>query len=147
MKTEIKTKWLEALRSGDYKQAKGALVKQAEDGSKSYCCLGVLCDLAKAEGVVREENVPCGCGGDGDCSIKHLGFRGDENSPDGRYRAYSYGVLPWPVMEWAGIDVSDPSIEVESEIYEGEKTDRFLSGLNDSGQDFEIIADYIEASL
>ena len=33
-------KWVEALRSGDYKQAEGALSR-----GDSYCCLGVACDI------------------------------------------------------------------------------------------------------
>lgn len=38
MDKKIKTKWLKALRSGKYKQAKGYLF----DG-EGHCCLGVLC--------------------------------------------------------------------------------------------------------
>lgn len=36
---EIKEPWLAALRSGEFKQAQGSLVK----GQLGYCCLGVLC--------------------------------------------------------------------------------------------------------
>ena len=38
---EARTKWLEALRSGKYKQGMKAL--KNSDGS--MCCLGVLCDV------------------------------------------------------------------------------------------------------
>lgn len=41
MNPEIKAKWLEALRSGNYKQGTGRLRK----ADNSYCCLGVLCDV------------------------------------------------------------------------------------------------------
>ena len=37
MDQEVKTKWVEALRSGQYKQAKGALCSP-----RGFCCLGVL---------------------------------------------------------------------------------------------------------
>lgn len=37
----LKAKWIEALRSGDYEQARGTLY----DG-EGYCCLGVLCKVA-----------------------------------------------------------------------------------------------------
>jgi hypothetical protein len=48
MVPEIKAKWVEALRSGEYEQGCGAL--RTEDGK--YCCLGVLTDLyCKAKGV------------------------------------------------------------------------------------------------
>ena len=40
MKKEIADKWVEALRSGKYKQGKSALKKD-----DSFCCLGVLCDI------------------------------------------------------------------------------------------------------
>lgn len=40
MDPEVKTKWLEALRSGKYKQGTARLNKGDE-----YCCVGVLCDI------------------------------------------------------------------------------------------------------
>jgi hypothetical protein len=45
MKPEIKQKWLEALRSGEYRQGISAL-RSHDD---RYCCLGVLCDLHSKE--------------------------------------------------------------------------------------------------
>lgn len=39
---EVKAKWVEALRSGRYKQ--GQHVLQTPDGK--FCCLGVYCDIA-----------------------------------------------------------------------------------------------------
>lgn len=35
---EIKQKWLDALRSGEYEQAQNVLF----DGKNGYCCLGIL---------------------------------------------------------------------------------------------------------
>ncbi len=49
MKAEVKEKWLKALRSGEYKQAKYGLKSKFEDGSVGYCCLGVLCDIIAKE--------------------------------------------------------------------------------------------------
>jgi hypothetical protein len=40
MDANIKQKWVEALRSGEYKQAQYGLKRQG-----GFCCLGVLCDL------------------------------------------------------------------------------------------------------
>lgn len=37
MPADIKQGWLDALRSGEYKQGKGALCE-----NEAYCCLGVL---------------------------------------------------------------------------------------------------------
>jgi hypothetical protein len=45
MKTDIKAKWVTALRSGEYK--KGIYRLHTKDGR--YCCLGVLCDLYRKE--------------------------------------------------------------------------------------------------
>lgn len=39
--TDIKTQWLEALRSGKYKQGTRFLRSPGDE----FCCLGVLCDL------------------------------------------------------------------------------------------------------
>lgn len=45
MDSTIKQQWTDALRSGKYRQGKGALA--GRDGSKHLrrCCLGVLCDI------------------------------------------------------------------------------------------------------
>jgi hypothetical protein len=42
MKKEIKEKWIEALRSGNYAQGQGEL---HNPDNKTYCCLGVLADV------------------------------------------------------------------------------------------------------
>ena len=44
MNPDIKKRWVEALRSGEYKQGKYYL-KNGDD----FCCLGVLCDLHRKE--------------------------------------------------------------------------------------------------
>ena len=53
MNPELKQKWLEALRSGRYKQG----ILQLRSSDDRYCCLGVLCDL-----VDRTAWVACGSG-------------------------------------------------------------------------------------
>ncbi len=52
MDKEIKTKWVEALRSGDYEQGIGYLCR---DGK--YCCLGVL---AHINGDLETSDGRCG---------------------------------------------------------------------------------------
>lgn len=42
MKKKIADRWIAALRSGKYVQAKDALCSNA-----GFCCLGVLCDLSE----------------------------------------------------------------------------------------------------
>lgn len=43
MDQELKTKWVEALRSGKYKQATKVL---RDSQSGGFCCLGVLLDIS-----------------------------------------------------------------------------------------------------
>lgn len=43
---ERRQRWVDALRSGDYKQAKGVLKTETLEGDTAYCCLGVACELA-----------------------------------------------------------------------------------------------------
>jgi hypothetical protein len=45
MNAQIKERWLTALRSGNYSQGKNLL----RDEQNDYCCLGVLCDVVKAD--------------------------------------------------------------------------------------------------
>lgn len=49
MKKMWKTKWLKALRSGNFKQTKEVLHSVAQD---SFCCLGVLCQIAKIKSTI-----------------------------------------------------------------------------------------------
>lgn len=53
MDEEIKAQWVEALRSGQYRQARGVLSAKQEDGSMTHCCLGVLCELLLAQGRLQ----------------------------------------------------------------------------------------------
>lgn len=48
MDSELKAQWLVALRSGEYEQGYGRLGDvNHRTGGREYCCLGVLCDIAK----------------------------------------------------------------------------------------------------
>lgn len=42
MNSELKAKWIAALRSGKYKQGRSVL----RTADNKYCCLGVLCEVA-----------------------------------------------------------------------------------------------------
>lgn len=44
MDKKLKAKWVKALRSGKYRRAKGQL-----QSGRGYCCLGVLCRVARVE--------------------------------------------------------------------------------------------------
>jgi hypothetical protein len=47
-------KWVEVLRSGKYRQGREALVARKPGKHVSYCCLGVLCNLAVEEGIIEK---------------------------------------------------------------------------------------------
>lgn len=50
MEQELKAKWLAALRSGQYTQDRQLMCTIMADGSKRFCCLGVLADVADLSG-------------------------------------------------------------------------------------------------
>jgi hypothetical protein len=122
---DVKAKWLEALRSGDYTQGTGKLAgPDVENGEPSYCCLGVLCDVAVKEGVIPPPY--------------------QEMMPQGRYYLRFVdegGYLPTLVMKWAELASVNPTIGRNGDYR------RQVSSWNDSGTPFSEIADMIEASL
>ena len=99
MNREIKQLWIDALTSGEYEQGYGFLkVRGRDEASFTYCCLGVLCDLAKQAGIVEERAVQP-YGGHGSINGYHAPGEMDD------YSAYT-SELPAEVMEWAGIDTA-----------------------------------------
>lgn len=119
MNKEIKDKWVAALRSGEYKQTKGKL----RDDS-GFCCLGVLCDLVRKEGMEAP-------------SVE--GWQTDWE--DFFKAADKEEVLPDGVREWAGMRTDIGDLTKPSKLYSG-KTN--LARLNDNGVDFPTIADIID---
>ena len=122
MNEEIKARWVAELRSGDRRQVTGALRR---DGG--FCCLGVLCDLAAADGVGRWV----------DYSDEPDRFVSAKNDGD-----WSPGVLPIAVQEWSGLDTSDPSVLGDDAV------SMSLANRNDDlGTSFADIADLIKRGL
>jgi hypothetical protein len=118
MKPEIKQQWVDALRSGEYKQGYGML----HPDSNTFCCLGVLCDLHR-----KESN--------GVWTKKEIGMIGEQFFYQD-VRSY----LPTGVCGWAGLDFTQM-------VYHGSDQSP-LPYLNDVDKlDFEHIADLIEAQL
>lgn len=118
MNKDIKKKWVDALRSGEYTQGRDAL----KNGDGQYCCLGVLCDIAAKEGVVQEKLLTYG-----------------ERSK--YYYDGASALLPGSVIKWAGLDY--PAVSV---VYNDKPV--WLNALNDEkGLTFDEIADLIEEQL
>lgn len=55
MDAEIKAKWVEALRSGEYQQARTVL-RSLDD---KFCCLGVLCQIVEPDRWVLRTSEKC----------------------------------------------------------------------------------------
>lgn len=124
MNQEIKRKWIQALRSGAYKQGKNML--QSSKGE--FCSLGVLCDIfVKENPEIEWKNHEVCC---------YLSGRMVKIIP------VSYGAPPYIVGVWAGFDNGIPP----KLIYNNYK--RSLIFLNDTKSlPFFEIADLIEAQL
>lgn len=88
MDERIKKLWVDALRSGEYKQGTGALCTTSF-GIVEHCCLGVLCELAIEDGVSLpkfERN-------------NHVLFDGMD------------ATLPESVVDWADLDCENPEVD------------------------------------
>lgn len=46
MTPDLRARWVAALRSGEYRQARGRLCLTDDQGRPAYCCLGVLARVA-----------------------------------------------------------------------------------------------------
>lgn len=91
MNPEVRDLWADALESGEYRQGVGRLRSYANDErSARFCCLGVLCELARARGLVEVTD--------------RGGYRTVADPDDGEY----VSTLPSAVARWAGLrDVTE----------------------------------------
>jgi hypothetical protein len=121
MNSEVKEKWIAALRSGKYEQSKGTL----RTVNNEFCCLGVLCDLYNQE---QENNL----WGQNENDLRDYTFLTEDKLP------------PSVVITWAGLYERNPSVNVD--LY-GYTQIRSVAEMNDQGFDFNEIADLIEAQL
>jgi hypothetical protein len=123
MKKRIKTKWLKALRIGEYNQTTGQL-----RDSTGFCCLGVLCNIH------AQENPE---------------IAAKETDPHEYLQAS--GQLPPAVVAWAGLEKAsvEETADEETDIkvtYRNKETT--LASLNDGeGLSFKKIANVIERCL
>lgn len=131
MNPSVKKLWLAALRSGEYKQICGRMrvLKSATSQVRTlhgegHCCLGVLTELAKKEGVVSK------------FSINHTGQK-----------------LVSKIQQWAGISpamvtkcitLNDGSHAISTSVPRGQY---YLPKYRKDNKTFAQIADYIEREL
>ena len=113
------TVWVEALRSGKYKQAKDYLKTK-----KGHCCLGVLCELSQ--------------------KVKFTEHPQTSNSYAIKSGEHIFSsVLPIEIMNEFGLSdkqgyPKDRLLEIDGDTYEG------LADANDKGVPFNKLADWIE---
>lgn len=128
MNPEVKKLWVEALRSGKYEQTTGALESIDAQGNSSYCCLGVLCHLARERGIVQRRVV----GPSWDQTANYAG---------------AASVLPGIVEEWAGVSSYQhlPGFDAPRTDKYGDDANVTFMFLNDvKSYTFEQIADVVE---
>lgn len=126
--------WIDALRSGNYKQGGGYLHRQDKD---AYCCLGVACKLAGTDAAPRTVKVTKQNPQTGRIDVVELVvtvFGSDDKNES---------VLPNDVMEWLGLLDNNPVIDFPNGAAPPEGTS--VAELNDKGWSFDKIADAIEA--
>lgn len=128
MRADIKRRWVDALRSGEYKQGKYRLAQSNGDDKVGYCCLGVLCDLVKNEvGMDWFEDL------DSDDNV-YVMFGRDLMKGDSTYP-------PGEVFSFVGEDVSNVFAFGDDIVFH-------LSTLNDNWKlTFDQIADIIDYCL
>lgn len=108
--------WIEALRSGMYKQCSGELANHPLTHQRAYCCLGVLCVVSGVDPIENHDKIA----------------KDDELLINEKYRfglSSSGGILPFCGRE----DMNLVMERLES-----------LAVLNDEGFTFDQIADLIE---
>jgi hypothetical protein len=161
MNSEKKTKWVEALRSGEYEQGASFLVQQpaSAKGKPRYCCLGVLCDLAIKDGVegirfIEGEGLALGphfelylpadpAGGrDFDCDLDN----GDEPH-DMDWFEIDDETLPSVVSTWAGLNSDNPMLGQYPASTWNDGQDAGDPERSVAPQPFTAIADKIEEHL
>lgn len=119
MNPQVKEKWVNALRSGNYKQTTGNLYEPGV----GYCCLGVLTDLY----------------------LKEKGFEWDTTESSTGWVCFEdeFEFLTDSVRDWAGLE--DNCGTYEDDVIEGGLF--CLSSMNDGGASFGEIADFIESKF
>lgn len=117
MNPEIKQKWIDALRSGEYKQGQFCLCSEADIGQYAYCCLGVLAKVLEDDFKIGKLDVTKK---DGELDFNDLDVR----------TTYSFfEFLPQFQSGAVGLGSEDQAT---------------LADMNDNGITFNEIADYIE---
>jgi hypothetical protein len=126
MNISMLKKWIEALRSGEYKQAQGCLIDKTTYNEPRFCCLGVLSDLY----AVDNPN---------EFTWEGLIFK--NKLKDEYSLAYLLSSIAKDALGSQKHNGTSVTIE---EVCDREDMYITLAGLNDDGFTFDQIADVIE---
>lgn len=137
LKPEIKRRWIEALRSGQYQQTRGALRRLGTDTNSTgesypegFCCLGVLCDVIAGD-IDGQWLAPDESGA--------LAFSAPDSDP-------KQGLLPDSVMSF--VQAEDSLVPLRNTVsLRTVMRHTSLVGINDEGASFSEISDIIEQHL
>ena len=121
-----KEAWLDALRSGEYKQCRGAL-RKVKGKTESFCCLGVLTDL------VIKDNSNCG------------EWRDNKNYFNSSIGLHTLDHLGLPSLVKSYVELSSDFYS-PGNIYTDDGV-IVLANKNDKGASFKQIADMIEKHI
>lgn len=116
-----------ALRSGSYVQGQNRLARTIHrDGTTHYCCLGVACEIALANGAPVRKTTEYDEATDQDW-IRYTDIDSGKSETH---------VMPPSVIDWFGFNASDPYLSSD-----GDYERRTAAEVNDQGGNFAEIAD------
>lgn len=138
MKKTVAEKWVKALRSKKYKQAKSVLKIKNKSGVVRHCCLGVLCELYQQD-MRKHKRKPL------PVSAENAHAHDSELPKTSQIYDFNGDVahLPEHVRKWAGMRTDNGDLHGESYDVDG-ITCWDLVSVNDHGANFQTIATVIE---
>lgn len=132
----VKQRWIDALRSGEFRQTTARLQRIDPERGPGFCCLGVLCELYRRDtGQGRWEPYDDG-----------MGYPKGEVQQFVDAEEHEETSIPTrAVADWAGLDDPNP---YHFMLFRG-KHDTYsaLTSANDNDETFETIAQMIEEQL
>lgn len=153
MDANLKKKWLDALRSGEYEQGSDQLVMTFMDEQDKFCCLGVLADIM---GDVEREgdwfkfpteglDMDSILWDDEECRLMGMGdWSGDNDEFIRDEKIVAETMIPSPIADKLGLRTPVNAKDHNNKPTRKELRNE-LAHMNDSGKSFVEIADYLES--
>lgn len=144
--------WLQALRSGDYKQTR----RRLSDGAGGFCCLGVLCEI---KGLPKKTVADADVAGDRAASGLHVTYIFDPNVTADQigdcdddlncksFAGTSAGIIPGAYLNTMLEDLPLSTLVDDPHLGGQDDLASVLMSMNDDGKSFSEIADYIESVM